>query len=187
MKTYSFGEIAYNSIEKKTPESEDRFHYLGLEDLEPGVLEVAPVIHDSAPIGEKLLMRKGDVLFGKRRAYQKKVAIAPYDGIFSAHGMVLRPNTDIIDKDFFPFFINSDYFLDAAIRISVGSLSPTINWGDLKKLEFQLPDLTTQKRLANMLWALNSAKVSYRKLISTSQEYAKSVFIKEELRDGLYA
>ena len=35
-------------------------------------------------------LEKGDVLFGKRRAYQKKVAIAPFDGIFSAHGMVLR-------------------------------------------------------------------------------------------------
>ena len=71
-------------------------------------------------------MKKGDVLFGKRRAYQKKVAIAPFDGIFSAHGMVLRPNEEIIDKNFFPLFISSDYFLDAAIKISVGSLSPTI-------------------------------------------------------------
>ena len=40
-------------------------------------------------------MQKGDVLFGKRRAYQRKVAIAPFDGIFSAHGMVLRPNRNL--------------------------------------------------------------------------------------------
>ena len=79
-------------------------------------------------------MKKGDVLFGKRRAYQKKVAISPIDGVFSAHGMVLRPKEDVICKEFLPFFISSDYFLNEAIRISVGGLSPTINWKDIKEL-----------------------------------------------------
>ena len=122
-------------------------------------------------------MKKGDVLFGKRRAYQKKVAIAPFDGIFSAHGMVLRPNTDIIAPEFFPLFISSDYFLDAAIKISVGSLSPTINWRDLKVLEFDLPDLPAQKKLAKVLWAMNETKDAYKKLISATDELIKSQFI----------
>jgi type I restriction enzyme S subunit len=132
---------------------------------------------DVAPIGEKLIMHKGDVLFGKRRAYQKKVAIAPFDGIFSAHGMVLRPNVDVIDPDFFPLFISSDYFLDAAIKISVGSLSPTINWRDLKVLEFELPDLETQRKLAAVLWSINDTMEAYKKLISATYELVKSQFI----------
>ena len=107
---------------------------IGLEHLDAGTLTVSRWGSEVAPVGEKLIMRKGDVLFGKRRAYQKKVAIAPFDGIFSAHGMVLRPREDVITKEFFPLFINSDYFLDEAIRISVGSLSPTVNWKDLKDL-----------------------------------------------------
>ena len=122
-------------------------------------------------------MRKGDVLFGKRRAYQKKVAIAPFDGIFSAHGMVLRPKEDVIDKEFFPLFISSDYFLDAAIKISVGSLSPTINWRDLKALEFELPDLETQRRLAAVLWSMNATMDSYKELIAATDELVKSQFI----------
>jgi len=122
-------------------------------------------------------MRKDDVLFGKRRAYQKKVAIAPFDGIFSAHGMVLRPKEDVVDKNFFPLFISSDYFLDAAIKISVGSLSPTINWRDLKDLEFEMPDLHTQKKLAEALWAINNTIESYKKLIFATDELVKSQFI----------
>ena len=177
MAKYRFDQIAINSTEKKKPVEEDRFTYLGLEHLDSGTLKVTRFGSEVAPIGEKLVMHKGDVLFGKRRAYQKKVAIAPFDGIFSAHGMVLRPKEDVIDKDFFPLFISSDYFLDAAIKISVGSLSPTINWRDLKELEFELPDLETQRKLAEVLWSINDTMEAYKKLITATDELVKSQFI----------
>lgn len=179
MAKYRFDQIAINSTEKKKPVEEDRFTYLGLEHLDSGSLKVTRFGSEVAPIGEKLIMHKGDVLFGKRRAYQKKVAIAPFDGIFSAHGMVLRPKEDVIDKDFFPLFISSDYFLDAAIKISVGSLSPTINWRDLKELEFELPDLDTQRRLAAVLWAMNETMDSYKELIAATDELVKSQFMEQ--------
>ena len=181
MAKYRFEQIAINSTEKKKPVEEDRFTYLGLEHLDSGSLKVTRFGSDVAPIGEKLVMRKGDVLFGKRRAYQKKVAIAPFDGIFSAHGMVLRPNVEVIDPDFFPLFISSDYFLDAAIKISVGSLSPTINWRDLKILEFDLPDLETQHKLAAVLWSINDTMESYKKLISATDELVKSKLLVSNL------
>ena len=177
MAKYRFDQIAINSTEKKKPAEEDRFTYLGLEHLDSGTLKVTRFGSEVAPIGEKLVMHKGDVLFGKRRAYQKKVALAPFDGIFSAHGMVLRPKEDVIDKNFFPLFISSDYFLDAAIKISVGSLSPTINWRDLKELEFELPDMDTQRKLAEVLWSINDTMEAYKKLISATDELVKSQFI----------
>lgn len=179
MAKYRFDQIAINSTEKKKPVEEDRFTYLGLEHLDSGTLKVTRFGSEVAPIGEKLVMHKGDVLFGKRRAYQKKVAIAPFDGIFSAHGMVLRPKEDVIDKDFFPLFISSDYFLDAAIKISVGSLSPTINWRDLKELEFELPDLDTQRKLAEVLWSINDTMEAYKNLISATDELVKSQFMEQ--------
>ena len=179
MAKYRFDQIAINSTEKKKPVEEDRFTYLGLEHLDSGSLRVTRFGSEVAPIGEKLVMHEGDVLFGKRRAYQKKVAIAPFDGIFSAHGMVLRPKEDVVDKDFFPLFISSDYFLDAAIKISVGSLSPTINWRDLKELEFELPDLNTQRKLAEVLWSINDTMEAYKRLISATDELVKSQFMEQ--------
>lgn len=177
MPKYRFDEIAINSTEKKKPVEEDKYTYLGLEHLDTGSLTVTRFGSDVAPIGEKLVMKKGDVLFGKRRAYQKKVAIAPFDGIFSAHGMVLRPKEDVIDKDFFPLFISSDYFLDAAIKISVGSLSPTINWRDLKVLEFELPPLEEQRKLAKALWAVIRTIEAYKELLKKTDELVKSQFM----------
>ena len=177
MPEYRFDEIAINSKEKKKPTEEDKNTYIGLEHLDAGSLTVSRWGSEIAPTGDKLVMRKGDVLFGKRRAYQKKVAIAPFDGIFSAHGMVLRPREEVITKDFFPLFISSDYYLDAAIKISVGSLSPTINWSDLKELTFTIPTLEEQKKLAPVIWAAIDTKNAYKKLLLGIDELVKSQFI----------
>ena len=174
---YKFEDIAINSTAKKKPTEEDKDTYIGLEHLDSGCLYVTRWGADAAPTGEKLLMKKGDVLFGKRRAYQRKVGIAPFDGIFSAHGMVLRPNEEIIDKNFFPFFISSDQFMERAVRISVGGLSPTINWKDLRVQEFTLPSIEDQRILADKLWAAYRLKESYKKLLTATQEMVKSQFI----------
>lgn len=178
MAKYRFEDIAYNSTEKKKPVEEDKYTYIGLEHLDPQCLEVTRYGSEVAPIGEKLVMKKGDVLFGKRRAYQKKVAIAPFDGIFSAHGMVLRPKEKVIDPKFFPMFIASDYFLDSAIKISVGSLSPTINWSTLKELEFELPDLNKQHELAELLWAAEETKNAYKNFLKCNDAMIETEFIK---------
>lgn len=177
MTRYRFDQIAENSTAKKKPEESDRNRYVGLEHLDPGTLEVTRWGAEVTPKGDKLLMKKGDVLFGRRRAYQKKVGIAPFDGIFSAHGMVLRPKADVVDPMFFPFFISSDIFLDEAIRVSVGSLSPTANWKDLRTLEFDLPSPGKQRELAGILSEAESLKGHYRKLLTTCDDVVKSQFV----------
>ena len=174
---YRFDKIAFNSTAKKTPTESDKEHYIGLEHIDSECLEITRWGSDVAPIGEKLIMKKGDVLFGKRRAYQRKLAIAPFDGIFSAHGMVLRPNEEVVDKNYFPFFMSSDLFMERAVQISVGGLSPTINWKDLREQEFPLPSLAKQKVLADKLWAAYRLKESYKKLLAATEEMVKSQFI----------
>ena len=177
MPKYRFDEIAINSTEKKKPTETDKETYIGLEHLDSGILEVTRWGAEVAPVGDKLVMRKGDILFGRRRAYQKKVAIAPFDGIFSAHGMVLRPIETVISKEFFPFFISSDYFLDAAIQISVGSLSPTINWRDLCKLEFEIPTIEEQRELSPILWGMNRLKAAYSNLLQQMDALVQSQLV----------
>lgn len=176
---YRFDEIAYNSTAKKLPEDSDRQYYIGLEHLDTNSLYVSRWGSDVTPVGEKLLMKKGDVLFGKRRAYQRKVGIAPFDGIFSAHGMVLRPKENVIDTSYFPFFISSDQFMERAVRISVGGLSPTINWKDLKEQVFDIPTLEEQKTLASKLWAAYKLREEYKRLLTATDEMVKSRFIAE--------
>lgn len=177
MAKYRFEQIAINCKEKVKADDIDTSTYIGLEHLDPGCLHVSRW-GSAVPIkGDKIVMHEGDVLFGKRNAYLRRAAIAPHDGAFSAHGMIFRPREAVVDKDFFPLFIASDYFFDTAIRISVGSLSPTVNWSDLKNQEFELPDLDTQRKLAKVLWSLNDTKEAYKKLIAATDELVKSQFI----------
>jgi type I restriction enzyme S subunit len=176
---YAFRDIASNCTEKRIPTEEDRLTYIGLEHLDSRKLTITRYGSDVPLKGEKLVMKKGDILFGKRNTYLKRVAIAPFDGLFSAHGMVLRPNEKVISKDFFPFFLSSDYFLDEAIRISVGSLSPTVNWKDLRDLEFEIPDFDRQHELAQFLSSANELKESYEKMIVATEEMVKSQFISQ--------
>ena len=177
MPKYKFSEIAYNITDKKMPEPGDEELYIGLEHLDSGSLRVTRWGSEVELVGQKLVMQKGDILFGRRNTYLRRAAIAPHDGIFSAHGMIFRPNTAVIDPDYFPFFISSDYFMDAAIRISVGSLSPTVNWKTLKELEFFLPDLNQQRHTAELLSAANETKEAYQDLLIKSDELVKSQFI----------
>ena len=177
MTVYRFEEIAHNISDKKMPVPGDEKTYIGLEHLDTGSLQVTRWGQDVVLTGEKLIMKKGDILFGRRNTYLRRAAIAPHDGIFSAHCMIFRPKTDVIDAEFFPFFISSDYFIDEAIKISVGSLSPTVNWGTLKKLEFDLPSMEEQKRLAKILIAAEETRQAYKKLIKQTDDLINAKFI----------
>lgn len=170
MPKYRFEEFAINSTKKKVPSEEEYSTYIGLEHLDTKSIYVKRWGSNVPIIGEKLIMKKGDVLLGRRNAYLRRAAICPHDGVFSAHGMVLRPNEKIIDKEYFPLFISSDYFFDAVIKISVGSLSPTINWRDLKNLVFEIPTLPEQRKIAKSLWATIKTIECYKDLIAKSDE-----------------
>ncbi|OCW97204.1 restriction endonuclease subunit S, partial [Alishewanella sp. HH-ZS] len=105
--------------------------------------------------GDKLKIYKGDLVFAKRNAYLKRVAIAEFDAVASAHSLVLRAKSENVLPEFLPFFLLSETFWEKAIEISVGSLSPTINWSTIAKQEFLLPPKEQQAELAELLWAMD--------------------------------
>jgi len=153
-KTFRFDEIAISVTDRVQPAETELEHYVGLEHLDPESLKIRRWGSPSDVIGQKLGFRKGDIIFGKRRAYQRKLAVADFDGICSAHAMVLRPETDVVLPEFLPFFMQSDLFMNRAMEISVGSLSPTINWRTLAQQEFPLPSLDEQRRIVETLLSI---------------------------------
>jgi type I restriction enzyme, S subunit len=164
-KLYKFEDFVENVKEQVTPKQADSEKYIGLEHLDSESLHIRRCGTKISLKGTKLKMKKGDVLFARRNAYLKRVAISPHDGLFSAHGLVFRPISDIVYENFLPFFLLSDIFWDRAIKISVGSLSPTINWGTLRHQEFKLPPLDEQKRIADLLWSVDEVINKYKKLL----------------------
>lgn len=153
--TFKFEEIAQKISKTVRPDEAEVDIYVGLEHIDGEDIHIRRKGVPSDVKGGKLRCYPGDVIFGKRRAYQRKAAIVDFEGICSAHAFVFRANQDIIDPNLFPFFLHSDQFMHRMIDISVGGLSPTINWGDLKHQEFLLPPKDQQAKLAELLWAMD--------------------------------
>ncbi|MCL8009332.1 restriction endonuclease subunit S [Gelidibacter japonicus] len=98
---------------------------------------------------------KGDILYGSRRTYLRKVAIADFDGITSNTTFVIKANEAKIDKRLLPFIMMSEGFTENSIKNSKGSVNPYINWKDIAKYEFLLPPKDQQAKLAELLWAMD--------------------------------
>ena len=179
-KMVKFGDIAQNVAVRVDPADAKTDVYVGLEHLDPSTIHLRQWGHPSDVTGQKLAFKKGDVIFGRRRAYQRKLAIAEFDGICSAHAMVVRAKPKMILPEFLPFFLQSDMFMERAIEISVGSLSPTINWKTLREQVFPLPPLDEQKRIAEILWAADEVVESImtaNRNMAVVKEYAFKDFL----------
>lgn len=142
-----FGDIAKHISMRVEPSETHLDIYVGLEHLDPDSLKIKRHGAPSDVAGQKLLVGKGQIIFGKRRAYQRKVAVAEWDCICSAHAMVLEAIPAKVIPDFLPFFMQSDAFMNRAVAISEGSLSPTIKWKVLSNQSFLFPDKDVQEKL----------------------------------------
>ena len=149
---------------------------VGLEHLIPGEIRLKEWSEDTNTTFTKAF-HKGQVLFGRRRAYLKKAAVAPVDGICSGDITVISAKPDKILPELLPFVIQNDDFFDFAVGKSAGSLSPRVKWSRLKEYEFNLPSLPQQKELAKLLWSFVDAKEAYEDLIRQTDELVKSQFI----------
>jgi len=153
--------------------------YVGLEHLDPDSLRIRRWGEPTDVESTKLRFQPGDIIFGKRRVYQRKVAVADFEGICSAHAMVLRAKTGAVLPEFLPFFMQSDLFMERALSISVGSLSPTINWKALAAEQFLLPPIQEQARLVEALSAYRNADealgVAADNLAATRSAYVSHV------------
>ena len=150
--------------------------YVGLEHLDSDSLTIRRWGSPTDVSATKLRFRKGDIIFGRRRVYQRKLAVADFDGICSAHAMVLRARSPAVLPEFLPFFMQSDLFMDRAKTISVGSLSPTINWKTLEQEEFDLPPLAEQQRQADVLRAVDGSTEAFRTLVDALRRVESSTF-----------
>jgi type I restriction enzyme S subunit len=149
---------------------------VGLEHIIPSELSLTAWDVDTENTFTKMF-RKGQILFGRRRAYLKKDAVAPFEGICSGDITVIEALPDKLLPELLPFVIQNDTFFDYAVGKSAGSLSPRAKWEHLREFEFFLPSLAEQRKLADLLWAANTAREAYKTLLVTTDELVKSRFV----------
>lgn len=175
-KVWRFEQMATNvNVRIDNPSESGMEHYVGLEHLDADSLKIRRWGTPDDVEATKLMFKKGDIIFGRRRAYQRKLGVAEFDGICSAHAMVLRAKPEVVLPVFLPFFMQSDLFMKRAVEISVGSLSPTINWKTMAIQEFALPPIDEQVRLVDLLQAIERTTESHQKIGGSADKLVRSL------------
>lgn len=178
-----FGDVVrLSKARSQNPLADGLERYVGLEYLEPGDLRIRSWgnVADGTTFTNRF--EPGQVLFGKRRAYQRKVAVADFAGVCSGDIYVLESkDADVLLPELLPFICQTDAFFEHAVGTSAGSLSPRTNWTSLAGFEFVIPPMDEQRRLLRMLdtleeslAALDAALSSVAALESSRMEFELS-------------
>ena len=166
------GDVA-REVKQKAPVGQG-LPTVGLEHLDPSEVELARWDEGTETTFTKAFS-KGQVLFGRRRAYLRKAAVAPFDGICSGDITVIAAKSSLSPR-LLPFVIQNDALFEHAITNSAGSLSPRVKWQSLSQFEFELPGIAKQEELADILWAAQETRSHYGQLLAACDDVVKSQF-----------
>lgn len=146
-----FGDVVRQCKEKANPETSGLQRYVAGDHMdtydlrlrrwgEIGSGYLGPAFH--------IRFRPGQVLYGSRRTYLRKVAVADFDGICANTTFVLEPkDPNELLPQFLPFLMQTEAFNNFSVKNSKGSVNPYINFSDLERFEFILPPTTEQIRV----------------------------------------
>lgn len=154
----ALGDVTIASKERCDPHDGSVERYVAGEHMDTDDLKV----HRWGDVGEVDLgpafhrrFRPGQVLYGSRRTYLRKVAVAEFDGVCANTTFVVETkDRSRLLQAFLPFVMTSEPFHAFALAESKGSVNPYVNWSDIERYEFDLPPLDEQQRMADLLWAV---------------------------------
>jgi type I restriction enzyme, S subunit len=171
-----FGDVVQLSkARSQDPLADGIERYVGLEHLEPGDLRIRSWGNVADGVTFTSVFQPGQVLFGKRRAYQRKVSVADFSGVCSGDIYVLASkDSKVLLPELLPFICQTDAFFDHAVGTSAGSLSPRTNWTSLADFEFTLAPMQEQARLVAALQAIERTSEAHQEVIVVASKLVRS-------------
>ena len=166
---------------KVDKDNTELIYYVGGEHFESGnvTVENKGLIAGST-IGPMFYygFKKGQFLLVSRNPHLRKAGVVDFDGICSEKTFVLESaNPSVLLPEYLPFVLQNDKFWEYAIEHKHGSTNFFINWATLASYEFELPELSVQRHIAELAWAAHRLKKSYQNQILATDELVKSQFI----------
>ena len=154
----TFGDVVREVTDhERDPEERGLDRYVGLDHLDPGDLRIRRWGQISEGVTFTKTFQAGQVLFGKRRVYQKKAGVPDFDGLCSGDIIVLEVKDQRMLPEFLPYLVQSDAFFTHAEKTSSGSLSPRTKFRELARFEFLLPPLEQQHELMELMQGFEAA------------------------------
>ena len=181
MAIVKFGDVASRLNIHVDQSNTDLEYYIGGEHIESCEF----MIHSKAPIKGATIgyqfqfgFESGDILFMTKNPHLRKASMVDFRGLCSIATFVIRTNNqDVLLQEFLLTEMQTDRFWNYLEEHKSGGVNYFINWGTLSNYEFELPDILTQKEIADKAWAAYRLKESYKRLLAATDEMVKSQFI----------
>ena len=173
-KEYKLGEICSYGKERIGVFSLTRATYISTENMQPnrGGVVLASSIPDAGCV---VAYKKDDVLVSNIRPYFKKIWLASHDGGCSADVLVFR-NRENVDARFLYYLLSADSFFDYSMATAKGTKMPRGDKNSLMEYGVKLPPLAEQRRIAEILGALDD-KIELNSAINRNlEEQARALF-----------
>lgn len=181
-----FGDVVRKVNDRVNPDTAGIERYVAGEHMDTDDL----TIRRWSAVGEGYLgpafhmrFKPGHVLYGSRRTYLRKVAVADFEGITANTTFVVEPSTKDLLPEFLPLVMTTEAFHEHSIKQSKGSVNPYINFSDLTWYEFVLPPIDEQQRIVELLSAAD-AHVSSLERQGAAARAARSAVLSELLSAG---
>ena len=113
----------------------------------------------------------GDIVYTREGAILGIAAIIDRDCnvALGQRSMLLSPDIDKCTSEFLCVAMNSDSFLDNALRGVSGSASPHINVGDIKAFKMIMPPIELQEQFSDFVKQVDKSKVVVEKMLNEAQ------------------
>lgn len=122
--------------------------------------------------------KPGDFLLVSRNPHLRKASRVDFAGVCSEKTFVLETaDESVLSNEYLPWVLQNDRFWNYAQENRHGSTNFFINWSTLADYVFELPSIEDQKRIATILWAAQSVRRNYRKLLKACDDVVKSQFV----------
>lgn len=175
------GDVVDHIKDKVNKDETDLEFYVGGEHIEGREIVVRQKgLIQGSTIGPAFHMRfqKGDVLLMSRNPHLCKASMVDFDGICSDVSYVCRTkDNNILLQSLLPFIMQTDEFWQFAEENKKGGLPFFLNWKDFARFEFELIPIDQQRKISDLLWAVERAKNAYKDLIKKTDDLVKSQFI----------
>lgn len=124
-------------------------------------------------------LNAGDLLFSIAGAYLGKIAIVRESDVPANTNQavgIVRLNKNIVDVDYVYYYFSQKHLNSYINKLSSQSSQPNLNLDLLGKLEFNLIDLDSQRKIASVLSALDSKIELNNRINAELEAMAKTIY-----------
>ena len=148
-------------------------NYISTENMLPDRKGIS--ISSNIPNNNVNKFLKNDILISNIRPYFKKIWFAIFEGGASNDILVIRGNNKVNSKYLY-YLLSTDDFFDYNVKGSKGTKMPRGDKEHIMNYEFKLPSLEEQKRIADILTALDDKIELNNQMNQTLEEIASLLY-----------